>query len=193
MGIREEQKEKRRNEILAKALELFSMQGYGETKVTDIAKAANMSTGLLFHYFESKEVLYAELLKMGMEIIEKRSANLIKEPLDYFECAVTTIINLIKENIQIAQMIILIEKAMKSKVTPNELKEYITNVAFNIFKINENKIILGQQQGVIKEGNPKALLIILVATLYGIAELYLMDSNLEFPEVSWIIDIIKKH
>lgn len=67
METRKEQKERRRQEILFAALELFVSKGYVATKVTDIAQRANMSTGLMFHYFESKEKLYEELIRMGLE------------------------------------------------------------------------------------------------------------------------------
>jgi len=62
---RKEQKEERRKAILMTALNLFVKRGYYETKIADIAEAVPMSTGLLFHYFESKEELLLELVKMG--------------------------------------------------------------------------------------------------------------------------------
>ena len=64
MDTRKEKKERRRQEILYAALELFVTKGYAATKITDIAKSANMSRGLMFHYFESKEKLYEELLNV---------------------------------------------------------------------------------------------------------------------------------
>ena len=51
---RNEQKEERRRQILFKALELFVTKGFNETKITDISQALGISTGLLFHYYESK-------------------------------------------------------------------------------------------------------------------------------------------
>ena len=45
------------------ALTLFVERGYYDTKITDIAAAVPMSTGLMFHYFESKEELLLELVK----------------------------------------------------------------------------------------------------------------------------------
>ena len=62
---RQEQKEERRQKILMTALTLFVQKGYADTKIADIAAAVPMSTGLMFHYFESKEVLLTELVKMG--------------------------------------------------------------------------------------------------------------------------------
>ena len=49
---RNEQKEERRKQILFKALELFVTKGFTETKITDIAQSLDISTGLLFHYYE---------------------------------------------------------------------------------------------------------------------------------------------
>ena len=62
---RKEQKEERRKAILMTALNLFVNRGYYDTKIADIAAAVPMSTGLMFHYFESKEELLLELVKMG--------------------------------------------------------------------------------------------------------------------------------
>ena len=62
---RKEQKEEKKQKILMTALTLFVERGYYDTKITDIAAAVPMSTGLMFHYFESKEELLLELVKMG--------------------------------------------------------------------------------------------------------------------------------
>lgn len=73
MRTRKEQKEQRRQEIINAALELFVSKGYAATKITDIAKKTNMSTGLMFHYFESKEQLYEALVQMGLEGTDRKS------------------------------------------------------------------------------------------------------------------------
>ena len=62
---RKEQKEEKRQKILMTALTLFVERGYYDSKITDITSAVPMSTGLMFHYFESKEELLLELVKMG--------------------------------------------------------------------------------------------------------------------------------
>ena len=62
---REEQKAQRRQLIITNALELFVKKGYSETKIGDIAKASNMSVGLMFHYFESKEKFLYRLRRFG--------------------------------------------------------------------------------------------------------------------------------
>ena len=49
MSTRSEQKEKTRQDILAAGLDLFISKGYRATKISDIAKDAGISVGLIFH------------------------------------------------------------------------------------------------------------------------------------------------
>lgn len=60
--IRQEKKEL----ILDAALELFAMQGYHNTTISIIAKKADISKGLLYNYFNSKDDLLEEILKNGL-------------------------------------------------------------------------------------------------------------------------------
>ncbi len=66
MTKREEQKEKRRQDILRAGLKLFACKGYEATKINDIAEEAGMSLGLLYHYFESIEILHEELINIAL-------------------------------------------------------------------------------------------------------------------------------
>ena len=43
--------------ILMAATELFARQGYHKTTITDIAQAVNLTSGAVFHHFQSKEAL----------------------------------------------------------------------------------------------------------------------------------------
>jgi AcrR family transcriptional regulator len=62
MSISEKKKreleQQRRHQILSVALGLFYKNGYKNTSMADIAEAANISKGLIYHYFKNK----AELL-----------------------------------------------------------------------------------------------------------------------------------
>jgi AcrR family transcriptional regulator len=52
----------RKEQILRVALELFAHNGYHPTTIATIAKEANVSKGLMYNYFESKEMLLKELI-----------------------------------------------------------------------------------------------------------------------------------
>ncbi|HSP17337.1 MAG TPA: TetR/AcrR family transcriptional regulator [Thermoanaerobaculia bacterium] len=58
----EERSERSRQHILDAALKLFSHRGYGATSVRDIAEAAGVSKGNVYHHFEDKETIFRALL-----------------------------------------------------------------------------------------------------------------------------------
>jgi len=59
---REEKSERSRRLVLDAALRLFSRHGYRATSVRDIADAAKVSTGNLYHHFPDKESIFRTLL-----------------------------------------------------------------------------------------------------------------------------------
>ena len=62
--------ERSRKQILDAALKLFSHQGYRATSIRDIAKAARLSTGNVYHHFKDKEEIFRELLGQYWTAIE---------------------------------------------------------------------------------------------------------------------------
>ncbi|MHB1664163.1 MAG: TetR/AcrR family transcriptional regulator [bacterium] len=61
MKTNEERSALTREEILKKAMKLFVSKGYHNTSIRDIAKESKMSTGAIYHHFESKEEIAVEL------------------------------------------------------------------------------------------------------------------------------------
>jgi AcrR family transcriptional regulator len=65
------------------ALELFARNGYHNTSISQIAKEAGVSKGLLYNYFSSKEVLLKEIVMGAVEVGEQfmeQLANPTEEP-----------------------------------------------------------------------------------------------------------------
>ena len=62
----------RRAEILAAAQNLFSRNGYHGTSIPDIARAAGISTGLIYYNFPSKEEIllacYEEIAALHLDL-----------------------------------------------------------------------------------------------------------------------------
>ncbi|MFT3996282.1 MAG: helix-turn-helix domain-containing protein, partial [Asticcacaulis sp.] len=53
----------RRDALLEAAYALFSANGYADTRMEDIAKAAGASKGTIYLYFPTKEALFEALLR----------------------------------------------------------------------------------------------------------------------------------
>ena len=62
--LRESSKER----IESAALELFAHNGYGHTSISQIAKAAGISKGLMYNYYGSKEALLQAIVQKGFEL-----------------------------------------------------------------------------------------------------------------------------
>ncbi|MDF5731033.1 MAG: TetR/AcrR family transcriptional regulator [Rhizonema sp. PD38] len=56
-----------RKELLSKCFDLFAQKGYSAITMRQIAKALSVSTGTLYHYFPSKQVLFEQLVEEGCE------------------------------------------------------------------------------------------------------------------------------
>ena len=72
-GRRREQAEARREQLLHAALEVFSRKGVGESTIKDIARAAGITEGLIYHYFESKSALLAGVIERFAPLPEMTS------------------------------------------------------------------------------------------------------------------------
>ncbi|QFZ18717.1 TetR/AcrR family transcriptional regulator [Saccharothrix syringae] len=60
-----------REKVLAAARELFITSSYDDVKAADIARAAGVAHGLVFHHFGSKQGLYREVLcAIGREVLD---------------------------------------------------------------------------------------------------------------------------
>ena len=64
--------EQSRRQVLDAALQLFSTQGYRATNVREIADAASVSTGSVYHHFPDKETIFRTLLDEFWVIVESQ-------------------------------------------------------------------------------------------------------------------------
>ena len=70
--------EERKREFLACAMRLFAEEGYDNVSVRAVARVAGVAPGLAYHYFDSKERLFAE----AIEDYARRCAKGVCEILD---------------------------------------------------------------------------------------------------------------
>ena len=81
-NIREPQQDravKKKEAIISAAYDVFSDIGYYKTNTADIAKKANVSTGIVYSYFKDKKDILFYVLKIYIEDITKPLYNYINE------------------------------------------------------------------------------------------------------------------
>ncbi len=193
MSIRDEQKEQRRALIIDKAIELFAKKGYLDTKIGDIAKAADMSVGLMFHYFESKEKLFEEIVRYGTNATNTPREMNFENPLDYFEGFLKVLLQYVKEHPQTMYLFVIIGRIQHSEGVPPHIKEIAAGV--DQIKQSAEVIAAGQEYGYFREGDPYLRAFTFWSSIQGIMERLASAPELaesgRLPETDWIIDIIR--
>ena len=187
---RKEQKEERRKQILMTALDLFVSKGYYDTKITDIAAAVPMSTGLLFHYFASKEELLVELVKMGAAgtgSFDPESAG--KIPADIFLTGfLKQMFSYAKEQPWVFNMFVLMGQARR-----NGMPEEARNIALSVGSIDMTAALIakGQKEKIFREGDARVMSVFFWAAVQGIMEEMAMNKDMPSPDPEWIVAMLK--
>ncbi|MEU3646018.1 TetR/AcrR family transcriptional regulator [Lentzea sp. NPDC034063] len=68
----------RRAELLELAAKMFAERGYGQTTVRDIADAAGILSGSLYHHFDSKESMVDEILRTFLDELFTRYREIVE-------------------------------------------------------------------------------------------------------------------
>ena len=79
------EKKQKRQEIIRKAIHVFSQKGYHQTKIADITRALKISTGTFYLYFKNKRDLFIEVIDDVFRNIVGEAAVAIKEEKDFLE------------------------------------------------------------------------------------------------------------
>src|SRR5699024_7614943 len=100
--------EKTKKKLMKAALKLFSEKGYSSSTIKDIAEEANLISGLIYHYFSSKENLLWTIIEkntVNHEIKNLISNTSYDEPTDQFMLKVfNTIFVFLKGQSELIQM-----------------------------------------------------------------------------------------
>lgn len=79
-GLRERKKADRERRIIEAAADQFRTVGYEETKIETIARAAGVSVGTVYNYFENKSDLLLTLVTLHDRFVEREIEELIGNP-----------------------------------------------------------------------------------------------------------------
>lgn len=186
---RQEQKEARRKEILNKALELFVKKGVYETKISDIAQSVGMSTGLMFHYFNSKESLLHELIKIGVNGTKYPDQFSSLPPDLFFTEFLRSLFSYSEKEPWVFNMFVLMGQASKLEL-PEETKKLVESM--NQIEMSAKIIKKGQKSGIFREGNATALSSCFWASVQGIMEQMAFNKDFKPPKPEWIAAMLKK-
>lgn len=91
-----EMRQRSEEKILEAALELFATNGYKNTSISEIAKKAKISKGLMYNYFESKQTLLRAIVTKAMT----EGHNLVQHALEDYASPILELEHLVLDTIE---------------------------------------------------------------------------------------------
>ena len=137
----------KRDRIINSSFEVFAKNGFEKASTNEIVKKANISKGILFHYFGNKQNLYDKLKRFSVDIINQElEENIDWNERDFFERVKNGVIikaNIVNKYPYIFEFI----KVFFDGLSMDEMKEiigeetmqlkhkiYTENIDFSLFK-----------------------------------------------------------
>ena len=91
--------EQRRAQLLSLGLQLFADRSYDEISIDELASAAGISKGLLYHYFPSKRDFYIACVRMAANQLVQRTFQAENiEPLDQLRRGLNAYLDFVEEH-----------------------------------------------------------------------------------------------
>ncbi|MDR0394767.1 MAG: TetR/AcrR family transcriptional regulator [Tannerella sp.] len=166
----EEIKEATIIKIREAGLKLFAVKGLVATSIVDISETAGISTGLMYHYYKSKEELYAELVTMaitGANTAVCEIAALPVCPREKIVLLAQEILKQITADEYTAYFYVFMPQVLLNKGLLKKAQRLLKDAYVPVDKLKEI-VVEGQQAGEIKEGNPDALTTLFFSTITGL-------------------------
>jgi len=187
-------KDERHQQIIKAASRVFARRGLAATKIADIAAAAGMSHGLVYHYFPSKEAVYAAIVAEAMEGATLVTAGALQQPGTPWErlhWMTTLMLQGVREQ---PDYFLIVVQTFAGESMPEEVNSLVRDQGMQPFMYMVQLIQEAQAAGQVVAGNPGTLAVSLYALIQGLATYSLspVDMTPYFPDADTVLRLMKK-
>lgn len=186
-------KDDRQKQILTSALRVFIRKGFAAAKMCDIASEAGISYGLMYHYFQSKDEIYTELVRNAVDssrhTIEQLRAD-DGEPIDKMRSLTRAIFKSVDEHKSAGYSFVLMMEAMTSGIYPVQAALHSHNeerpLGMLVGVVEE-----GQRKGQIAPGDPLEMVLTFFSAVLGLASLKVSGTMTSMPDPEVLMRIFQ--
>ena len=171
------------------SLELFVRRGYAGATVRQIAAKAGISTGLMFHYFPSKQALLEEhvgVVEQSIHAVVDRLRS-AEGSLATFKSVAEMVLHSFEDRYS-RNLFLLANQVLSFDSIPATVKRRVS--AAKSIRASVPLIVKGQRKGEIRRGDPLALAVAYWGALQGIAEVLVWNPNAPVPEADPVVSIL---
>lgn len=181
----------RREAILQVAAKVFSRKGLATTKISDIAAAAGVSYGLVYHYFGTKEAIFAALVDQAATStlgLAEMLRGLPGAPLERLRRMTMMMLGGLQQQPE-AFMITL--EAITRENAPEESRNRLDESSEALRTVLKEILVAGQADGSIVAGSTEQLSTLYLSTIHGLAITLLAEGYRpdRFPTVDQFLHI----
>jgi AcrR family transcriptional regulator len=167
---------RRREQVLQTAARLFSDQSYHGTTVGDICDDLGVGKGVFYWYFESKELLFSELLQTSLLQLRRAQQSAIEnviDPVDRIAQGIRASIGFFRANSEVLSLIRIAGRY-------EEFQGHVARGQEIVVADTANHIKEGMAAGSIRHGDPELMAHGILGAIFHFVEVY-FDTD---PEVS---------
>ena len=157
------------------ALNQFSLKGYFSTRIQDIAEAADISQGLLYYYYPSKEAIYIDLVNDSIERINETARYVREMSKTYGEkimYALRILFRTIETSFRFRQTCRMIAQATYQADISVDAQGALDKKRDIAYRIMAEIFRKGQVEGSVVDGDPMELSILFWTSVNGLAIYY---------------------
>ena len=159
----------RRDQILHAALKVFAYKGLKAAKIADIASQANISQGLIHHYFLCKEDVFTAVVERAMTGALAAFDDLAGVDSDPME-RLTLITSRMLDGLVIhPEYMLVLTQSLVNQDTPPEVGKLLASLGQQLNTHLLQLIEAGQAAGQVVQGNPQELAMTFIAAIQGLA------------------------
>jgi AcrR family transcriptional regulator len=169
-----------KEKILKAGERLFSNKGYDATSVAEICEEAGVSKGAFFHYFDSKESFFLELLNRWLTELNERIQEYVNQESDVAN-SVLRMSELFKDIFRESrQKFLLFMEFLRIAIRDERVLKELANYFQNYTNYFSQLIEEGIKNGTFKDVEPEIAARTIIAYAIGIIEQEIFE-----PEKNW--------
>ena len=188
--LHEEQKER----ILAAALPVFIQKGLAATRMADIADAAGMGYGSVYHYFPDKEAIFTALIERSMEASTQHVRAVLEmegSPWERLEWWLSRAMTWVRKH---PEVILFMTQVLINEPAHETLRRLVYQLGRASHQELRQLIAEGQEAGQVIAGNPDQLVIAIQSCLQGFAieaAFQQEHADEQFPDARMLLRLLQ--
>jgi len=185
-------KDARREALLVAARGVFARKGLAATRISDIAADAHVSQGLVYHYFSTKEALFAEIVEGALRETARLTASALQRPGSAWQRLEYLCGQMLDGVHDDPEYVLVIVQAYTSEAAPEQARTALAEYGQRTFADIVALLVAGQAEGSVASGSPVDLALALTACIQGLALTRLQGGpNAAYPRRETIMRLLR--